>query len=156
MEGETFHSWCFFSLAFFQKCPCTTRGSLVLKPPFLWHCVSSYDDSRGALEESPLALVCPWNLIEKCLSDFFKYHFSISNSYQDVPIKLRFLGREINHMLPFPSAYFNQMVPGMEGNSASNLDSPCFQHHHSPVNFKKKSLLLVWKNCLWQILKDQG
>lgn len=29
-------------------------------------------------------------------------------------------------MLLFPSAYFNQMVPGMEGKSASNLDSPCF------------------------------
>ena len=88
----------------------------------------------GALEESSFALVCPWNLIEKCLSGFFKYRFSISNSYQDVPTKLKFLRREVNHMLPFPSAYFNQMVPGMEGNSASNLDSPCFQHHHSPVN----------------------
>ena len=28
-------------------CPSTTRGSLVLKPPFLWYCVSSWEDSGG-------------------------------------------------------------------------------------------------------------
>ena len=67
-------------------------------------------------------------------SGFLKYHLSISLSYQDVSTKLKFLGREINHMLLFPSAYFNQMVPEMEGDGASNLDSSCFQHHHSPVN----------------------
>ena len=130
-----------FSYLFLQKCH-WVRCVPPLQGVLLFSSLHSSDTvfppektvGGGVLEESPFALMCPWNLIEKCLSGFFRYHFSISNSYQDVPTKLKFLRREINHMLLFPSAYFNQMVPGMEGKSASNSDSPCFQHHHSPVN----------------------